>query len=99
MRNVLSKLATAGALAGTLAVVAATEASATPANGLAITAAAPTLPTEVRYRASSDATYPAYWGRPAYTYWGYPAYSYWGYPGYPTYWRSYPTYNGYVSWW
>lgn len=91
----LPKLAKAMTLVGALAAIAATEASAAPANGLAITTASPNLTTEVRYRPSNDATYPTYpyWGGPAYSYWGYPGYSYGGYPAYRTYWGWYPTYG------
>ena len=74
----LPKLATAIALAGALAVVAATEASAAPVNRVA----------------GYYWVYPGYssWGYPGYSSWGYPGYSSWGYPTYRTYSRWSPGY-------
>jgi hypothetical protein len=90
----LPKLATAVILVGALASVAATEASAAPVNGLALTTASPILATEIQYRPRYDGAY-VYWGYPSRSYWGYPRSSYWGYPAYRTYWGGYPAY-GYV---
>jgi hypothetical protein len=67
----LRKLTLATILAGALAGIAGTEASAAPVNGRAIMTASPNLTTEVQY-----------WGYPAYSNWGYPGYSYRVYPGY-----------------
>ena len=88
------KLTLAMILAGALAGIAITEASAAPVNGRAITTATPNLTTEVQYWG-----YPAYsnWGYRGYSYWGYPRYSYWGYGGYRPYRTWYPTY-GYYGW-
>ena len=69
----LAKLAMATMLAGALAGVAATEASAAPVNGRAIATASPSLTTEVQY---------VYWGNPRYSYWGYPGYRTYWYPSY-----------------
>jgi hypothetical protein len=91
----LRKLTIATILAGALAGIAATEASAAPVNGRAITTASPNLTTEVQYWG-----YPgySYWGYPRYSYSDYPRYSYWGYGGgYRPYRTWYPTY-GYYGW-
>src|SRR5215469_496094 len=76
----LRKLTLATILVGALAGIAATEASAAPVNGRAITTASPNLTTEVQY-----------WGYPGYSNWGYPGYSYRVYPGYSTW--GYPRYS------
>jgi hypothetical protein len=87
------KLTLATILAFAFAGIAATEASAAPVNGRAITTAAPTLTTEVQYW-----RYPGYsnWGYPGYSYRVYPGYSYWGYPGYSNW--AYGGYRAYRPW-
>ncbi|MBV8755351.1 MAG: hypothetical protein JO328_21065 [Hyphomicrobiales bacterium] len=91
----LRNLTMATILAGALAGIAATEASAAPVSGRAITAASPSLTTEVQYWSWG---YPGYssWGYPGYSYWGYPRYSYWGYGGYRAYRPWYQTDRYYV---
>jgi len=82
----LRKLTLPTILVGALAGIAASEASAAPVNGRAITTAAPTLTTEVQY-----------WVYPGYSNWGYPGYSYWGYRGYRPYRPWYET-DRYYTW-
>ena len=96
----VSKLATALTIAGSLAVAAASEASAAPVpSGVAAMQAALPRGTAVRHRVYRAQPYSSYYGSyyyPGWGYWGYPNYSYWSYPGY-SYW-DYPSY-GYAYGW
>jgi hypothetical protein len=105
----LLRLGTAIALAGPIAIVAATESSAFPLHDLAVKAAAPVFTTEVRHRPTTGAAGPLRpgwgygndWTYQGY-YWRYPTYSYWGpvyaYRGYPA-WTWYATPYQYEYWW
>jgi hypothetical protein len=108
MKIQVRRLAVALVLAGPLAMAGAAKSSAAPMNGASITAAAPAVKIDVRYRRYRDYPYASNWdypyasnsGYPYASYWGDPTYNYYGDPNYWTYspyWR-YPRYYYYRGW-